>query len=102
VARPRGLRQSRKVGRRICPAREGDGGNPLPGSSGPWLQLVYATPTAALLGVGNAACGYPAPPVTAVFQGAHEGACQRGEVGNGGRNGESRAARELEDLAGAR
>jgi hypothetical protein len=74
----------------------------LPGSVGPWLQLVFATPTAAPLGVGDAACGYPAPPVTAVFQGAHEGAYQRGKVGSGGRNGESRAARELEDLAGAR
>lgn len=80
MARPHGLRLSRKVRRRLCPAREGDGGNPLPGSVGPWLQLVFATPTAALLEVENAACGYSAPPVTAVFQVAYEGAHQRGKV----------------------
>jgi hypothetical protein len=102
VARPRGLRLSRKAGCRRCPAREGDGGNPLPGSVGPWLQLVFATPTATPLGVGDAACGYPAPSATTGFQGVHEGVHQRGQVGNGGRYGVSRAARELEDLAGAR
>jgi hypothetical protein len=102
VARPRGLRRNRKVWRRSCPAREGDGDNPLPGSDGSWLQLVFATPTAAPLGVEDTACGYSAPPVTAVFQGAHEGACQRDKVQSGGRNGESRTARELEDLTGAR
>jgi hypothetical protein len=75
---------------------------PQPGSVGPWLQLVFATPTAAPLGVGDAACGYPAPSLKTGFQGAHEGVHQRGRVGGGGRNGESRAARELEDLAGAR
>jgi hypothetical protein len=92
VARPRGLRLNRKVGRRLCPAREGDGGNPLPGSGGPWAQLVFATPTATLLEVGDAACGYSAPSVTAVFQGAHEGVYQRGKARSGGRYGESRAA----------
>jgi hypothetical protein len=91
-----------KVQRRSCPVRKGDGGNPLPGSVGPWTQLVFATPTATPLGVGDAACGYSAPPVTAMFQGAHEGVYQRGRARNGGRNGESRAARELKDLAGAR
>jgi len=74
----------------------------LPGSGGPWLQLVFATPTAAPRGVGDAACGYPAPSMKTGFQGAHEGAYQRGQVGSGGRYGESRAAWELEDLAGAR
>jgi hypothetical protein len=102
VARPRGLRLNRKVGRGLCPAREGDGGSPLPGSVGPWAQLVFATPTATLLGVGDAACGYPAPPVTVLFQVAHEGADQRGRARSGGRDGESRTAWELRDLAGAR
>jgi hypothetical protein len=52
--------------------------------------------------VEDAACGYSALPVTARFQGAHEGAYQRGKVRSGGRYGESRAAWGLEDLAGAR
>jgi hypothetical protein len=63
-----------KAQRRLCPTREGDRDSPLSGSVGSWSQLVFAVPTATLLEVGDAACGYSAPHLRVLFQGAYEGA----------------------------